>query len=301
MTADELQIAHEAHNSLAAEPRSAAEPRLSAEQQPERIANGLALARRQLEHLIDSVNDKMKMQGQPATLKKEKKKAPDEPRKAPIKSTASASTSAALSLSGATGKKRPTPGSSALFAAPPGAAGKKSRTPASSTASAAPNVRFCLSAAPVAAAPAAPVGATAPAARVAARPAAAVSAVLVATVPAAPASPVAAAPAEAEAGAALPAGLVREVPTFRTKTRRTALGTFRIAEAANKTFIMFQAPDSEKECHVLSVSPRLTPFHNRLGWEVFEKLVAGEIDKAQAKVLRSELAVRYAPAIRPAI
>jgi len=262
--ADEFHIALEAHNLLAVEPRSAAEPRSSAEPQCGRLANSLALARRHLEHVTDCLKDKLKMQGKPATLKKVKKKAPDEPRKARAESTASTSESAALALSGATGKKRQTPGSSALPAAPPGTTGKKRRIRASSSSFAVPDVRLCLSAAPVAAAPAVLVAAAVPAVRVAA-------------VPAAPVAAVAAVLAEAES------------TSRKYMSRRTPSGTWRIGTRSYQTYIRWWTPSRRGELHVVSVTNTMSEFHYDVGLELFEKLVSGDIDRTHAKMWRSRI------------
>ena len=37
------------------------------------------------------------------------------------------------------------------------------------------------------------------------------------------------------------------------------------------TFIMLRASRSEKERHVISVTPSMTEFHNGVGWELFER------------------------------
>ena len=61
------------------------------------------------------------------------------------------------------------------------------------------------------------------------------------------------------------------------------------------TFIMLRASRSEKERHVITAKPSMTEFHNGVGWELFEKLVAGDVDKVQARLLRSQLLFKYRP------
>ena len=61
------------------------------------------------------------------------------------------------------------------------------------------------------------------------------------------------------------------------------------------TFIMFSASDSEKGRFVILVTPSMTEFHNSIGWELFQKLVAGDIDQVQARLLLSQLCDKYRP------
>jgi hypothetical protein len=276
-SAAEFQMAVEAFRLSAAE---AAEPPSPAEPRRQRVVQNLARAKHQIDRLTRSLKIKMKKPGRPAMAKKERKKARDELREADFESTSSASASAALASSEATGAMRRTPASR-------GATRKRGWIPSVIVPQAAPTVRSLLSVVPVAAAPAA----AAPASRLAAVPAAAVAAVPSVMVAEAAASPVAAVPAGVEAAvlAALAEALGQAVPTSGARFRRTAHGTFRIAEGLNKTFIAHRPSDIEKERHVVFVLPSMTKFHNRLGWELFKKLVAGDIDKAQAKELRSRL------------
>jgi len=72
---------------------------------------------------------------------------------------------------------------------------------------------------------------------------------------------------------------------------------FRITEGGTQTYITCMAPDDHKPKLVVSVTRTTSEFHNFIGWELFEKLVAGELDQAQAKELRSQLVVKYRPVV----
>lgn len=156
--------------------------------------------------------------------------------------------------------------------------GKKTRTSASSASPVAPIAQVSLSAASVAAVPAALVM-VAPAAAVVTAPAAAVTAVPAALVTAVRTIPAAYMPASVFA--AVPAIPVAASPTSPTKIRHTEWGIFKITEGAQQTYITCQARDSEKRRLVIALTQNESEFHNGIGWELFEKLVSGEVEGAE--------------------
>jgi hypothetical protein len=152
--------------------------------------------------------------------------------------------------------------------APSGEIAKKRRNPFSSASVAAPNVRDSLLAAPVAAVPAA-------------------------TVAAVPPSPIAAVPALAGAALAAVLAEVKVMRQSKDKTLRNDLGVFRITTAKWQTYITCQAPHNYRPVLLVTVTEHMSPFHRQIGWDLFAKLVTGEIDKVKAKELRIPLHVKY--------
>ena len=275
---DEFLASAEACNLCVAEAHSAADTPLSAEQLDQ--------------HLTHSFKQDLQNTGKPATVEEEKKQAHDGPQKADMASTASAS---------ATAKKKRSRGARGWLTASLRAVRKMRRTSASSAAPFASTAQVSLLAAPVTAAPA-PVAA-APAALVAE--AAALSSrrdLVSATVAGSGSATVTGSGSATVAGSGSassggPTG--HTCPTcgrsFGDRIGQTALGVFRLSGGKKVTFIRFQAFGNPTPRHVIQVTAHMSEFHLGICWELFEKLVAGEIDKAQSQLMRQQLCLKYNP------